>query len=278
MRSIGATERIFDILRSHRPAEEGAGSLQLSGQLALRDVRFAYPERPDVLALDGISFTAHAGEKVALVGASGSGKSTIAALLLGFYRPDEGAILFDGLDAGGLPVAGVREHIAIVEQEPSLFSGTIAENIAFALPGRHASMEEIIAAARLANAHDFISSFPEGYRTLVGERGVQLSGGQKQRVAIARAALRNPRILILDEATSALDAASEQLVQRALDQLMQGRTTLIIAHRFSTILKADRILVMEQGRLHQQGSHRDLMQQADGLYLQLMKSQLSQAG
>ncbi len=278
MRSIGATERVFDILRSQLPAGDGAATLHLSGQFAFRDVRFAYPERADLLALDGISFGVQAGEKIALVGASGAGKSTIAALLLGFYRPDGGAILFDGQDANGLALAAVRDHIAIVEQEPSLFSGTIADNIAFALPAGRAGMDEIVAAARLANAHDFIEAFPAGYQTLVGERGIQLSGGQKQRVAIARAALRNPRILILDEATSALDAASEQLVQRALDQLMVGRTTLIIAHRFSTIMKADRILVMERGRLCQQGSHEELMRQPDGLYLHLMQHQVSLAG
>jgi ATP-binding cassette, subfamily B, bacterial len=277
MRSIGATERIFEILRAHRPAAAPASGLQLSGALAFRDVHFAYPERPDVLALQGMSFTVRAGEKLALVGSSGAGKSTIASLLLGYYPPTSGSIAFDGLDAAALAVADVRRHIAFVEQEPSLFSGTIAENIAFALPGRQASMEEVVAAARLANAHDFISAFPAGYDTLVGERGVQLSGGQKQRVAIARAVLRNPRILVLDEATSALDAVSEQLVQRALDKLMEGRTTLIIAHRFSTILKADRILVLDQGRLRQQGSHADLVQETDGLYFHLMRSQMAGA-
>lgn len=274
LRSIGATERIFDILHAHRPPAPAGGRLQLGGNVDLRDVGFVYPERPDALALDQVSFSLRAGEKVALVGSSGAGKSTIAALLLGLYRPSAGVIAFDGRDAAGLALADIRRHIALVEQEPSLFSGTIAENIAFALPERAASPEEVMAAARLANAHDFIAAFPDGYQTLVGERGVQLSGGQKQRVAIARAALRNPRILILDEATSALDAAGEQLVQRALDQLMQGRTTLIIAHRFSTIMKADRILVMAQGRLCQQGSHAELSQQAGGLYLDLMRNQL----
>lgn len=274
MRSIGATERIVDILHREPPPAAAGGALQLRGDLAFRAVSFAYPERPHVQALAEVSFALRAGEKIALVGASGSGKSTIAALLLGWYTPSAGAIVFDGRDAAGLALADIRRHIGLVEQEPSLFSGTIAENIAFALPERAASLEEVMAAARLANAHDFISAFPDGYATLVGERGVQLSGGQKQRVAIARAALRNPRILILDEATSALDAASEQQVQRALDQLMQGRTTLIIAHRFSTIMKADRVLVMAGGRLCQQGSHAELSQQPDGCYLGLMRNQL----
>jgi ATP-binding cassette subfamily B protein len=174
-----------------------------------------------------------------------------------------------------LGVTQLRRQMAVVEQEPALFSGSIADNIAFAVPDRQVTRDEMLAAARLAHAHDFIAAFPDGYETLVGERGVQLSGGQKQRIAIARAILRAPKILILDEATSALDAASEQQVQLALDTLMQGRTTIIIAHRFSTIVKADRIIVMDKGRICQQGTHAELLR-AGGQYARLMQQQLSQ--
>ncbi|UQV43918.1 ATP-binding cassette domain-containing protein [Janthinobacterium lividum] len=214
-------------------------------------------------------------KKIALVGASGAGKSTIASLVLGHYQPDAGSLQFDGIDARVLGVAQLRRQMAVVEQEPALFSGSIGDNIGFAVPDRQVTREEMVAAARLAHAHDFIAAFPDGYETLVGERGVQLSGGQKQRIAIARAILRAPKILILDEATSALDAASEQQVQRALDTLMQGRTTIIIAHRFSTIVKADRIIVMDQGRICQQGTHAELLR-AGGQYARLMQQQLSQ--
>ncbi|PHV08473.1 ABC transporter permease [Janthinobacterium sp. BJB412] len=276
MRSIGATERVFEIIDS-APEDEGAAGagLQLQGRIAFDGVSFAYPERPGRAALDDVSFAIGAGEKVALVGASGAGKSTIASLLLGFYRPDAGTIRFDGQAAHALALADIRANIAIVEQEPSLFSGSIGENIAFAVAGRAVAPAEVEAAARLANAHDFIAAFPQGYDTIVGDRGVQLSGGQKQRVAIARALLRDPRILILDEATSALDSASELLVQTALEQLMRGRTTIIIAHRYSTIVKADRVLVLRQGAVAQQGTHAELLRQRDGLYFQLMENQLA---
>jgi ATP-binding cassette subfamily B protein len=226
-------------------------------------------------ALDGVSLSIRAGEKIALVGASGAGKSTIASLVLGHYQPGAGSLLFDGIDARVLGLAQLRRQMAVVEQEPALFSGSIADNIAFAVPDRQVTREAMLAAARLAHAHDFIEAFPDGYDTVVGERGVQLSGGQKQRIAIARAILRAPKILILDEATSALDAASEQLVQQALDTLMQGRTTIIIAHRFSTIVKADRIIVMQDGRICQQGTHAELLR-AGGQYARLMQQQLSQ--
>ena len=280
MRTIGATERVFEIIESGAPLEpqpvpSPPAPLNLRGDLSFRDVCFVYPERPEKLALDGVSFAIAAGESVALVGASGAGKSTIASMILGFYRPDRGCIAFDGMPSELLPLAAVRAHIAIVEQEPSLFSGSIFENIAFAAPDREVTRAEVADAARLANAHDFIEGFPQGYDTVVGERGVQLSGGQKQRIAIARALLRNPRILILDEATSALDSASELLVQQALDKLMEGRTTIVIAHRYSTIVKADRVLVLEQGAIVQQGPHAELIGQRNGLYFHLMENQLS---
>ncbi|OEZ59047.1 ABC transporter ATP-binding protein [Duganella sp. HH105] len=277
MRTIGATERVFEIIGSEpqpQASQQPADAVVLRGELAFRDVGFVYPERPEKLALDHVSFSIAAGENVALVGASGAGKSTIASMILGFYQPDSGGIAFDGVPAEQLDLAGVRAHIAIVEQEPSLFSGSIFENIAFALPDREVTRAEVVDAARLANAHDFIEGFPHGYDTVVGERGVQLSGGQKQRIAIARAVLRDPKILILDEATSALDAASEQQVQQALDTLMAGRTTIVIAHRYSTIVKADRVLVLEHGAVVQSGPHAQLIEQRDGVYFHLMKSQL----
>ncbi|MQA41682.1 ABC transporter ATP-binding protein [Rugamonas aquatica] len=279
MRTIGATERVFEIIGSEAQASQPqpADAAALRGALAFRDVSFVYPERPEKQALDHVSFAIAAGESIALVGASGAGKSTIASMILGFYRPDSGSIAFDGVPAEQLDLAGVRAHIAIVEQEPSLFSGSIFENIAFALPDREVTRAEVADAARLANAHDFIEGFPHGYDTVVGERGVQLSGGQKQRIAIARALLRDPKILILDEATSALDAASEQLVQQALDTLMAGRTTVVIAHRYSTIVKADRVLVLAQGAVVQSGAHAELIAQRSGPYFHLMKSQLPAA-
>ncbi|MFL6657142.1 MAG: ABC transporter ATP-binding protein [Massilia sp.] len=275
MRTIGATARVFEIIDSEAgERDEGNVLAGMQGGVAFRDLVFSYPERPQSRALDGVSFQIAAGEKVALVGASGAGKSTVANLILRFYQPDSGMVLFDGHDAQRLSKASVRAHLAIVEQEPSLFSGSIFDNIAFALDERIASRAEVAEAARLANAHDFIAAFPDGYDTLVGDRGVQLSGGQKQRIAIARAVLRDPRILILDEATSALDAASERQVQQALDTLMEGRTTIIIAHRYSTIIKADRALVFAQGRLVQQGAHAALMHETDGVYHNLMANQL----
>jgi ATP-binding cassette subfamily B protein len=275
MRTLGATDRIFEILDAPRPAAAGAAH-HLAGQVALEDLTFRYPQRPAVDALAGISLSVASGERVALVGASGAGKSTIASLILGHYQPNAGRLRFDGVDAAGLDLAVVRRQLAIVEQEPALLSGTIAENIGFAVAERTVPLAEVIAAARQANAHEFISAFPDGYETVVGERGVQLSGGQKQRIAIARALLRDPKILILDEATSALDAAAEAAVQAALTTLMRNRTVIIIAHRLSTIAHADRIVVLEQGAIVQQGSHHALMRQPDGPYVRLVRHQLAQ--
>lgn len=274
MRTLGATDRIFELLRMVPAPEGGAQPPALSGRIAFEDVGFRYPQRPAQAALNGVSLDIAPGETVALVGHSGAGKSTIANLLLGHYAPAEGRILFDGFDAAALAPAALRRHVALVEQEPSLFSGTIADNIRFAVPEREVTQAEIEAAARHAQAHDFIRTFPDGYATVVGERGVQLSGGQKQRIAIARAMLRDPAILILDEATSALDAASETLVQTGLDKLMEGRTTIVIAHRLSTIVNADRIVVLAGGRVCQQGRHAELLGETDGPYAELMRHQL----
>jgi ATP-binding cassette subfamily B protein len=237
----------------------------------LREVSFAYPSRKDMPVLREVSLALMPGEVVALVGPSGSGKSTIAGLLLRLYDPAEGAIMLDGKDLRELSPEWLRQNVGVVAQEPLLFSCSVAENIRY---GRtDATDEEVIAAAKMANAHEFVAKFPEGYATLVGERGVKLSGGQKQRVAIARAVLKNPRILILDEATSALDAESEHLVKEALERLMQGRTTLVIAHRLSTVKGADRVVVLQDGAIVQSGDHASLMQ-ADGLYRRLVERQL----
>ncbi|HSY76614.1 MAG TPA: ATP-binding cassette domain-containing protein, partial [Bacteroidia bacterium] len=211
------------------------------------------------------------GETIAIVGPSGAGKSTLVQLLLRFYDPVGGIISIDGKNSKEYPLTQLRSQMALVPQEVLLFGGTIKENILY---GKHdATDEEVMEAARKANAHDFIMSFPEKYNTIVGERGVSLSGGQRQRIAIARAVLRNPAILILDEATSSLDSESERLVQEALDKLMEGRTSFVIAHRLSTIRKADKILVLEKGRLKEIGNHEQLMQINDGLYRSLSKLQ-----
>ena len=273
MRTVGATSKIFNLMSD---AEHSGGSQrrEIDGSIQFQNLSFSYPERPEHCALQQLSFSIQPGEKVALVGQSGAGKSTVVALLMGFYQPQQGQIIFGSENLTDLDAAFLRQQIAVVEQEPSLFSGSIVENIAFAVAERDVSNAEVIKAATLACADEFIRRFPQGYQTQVGEHGAQLSGGQKQRIAIARAILRNPRVLILDEATSALDAASETLVQRALDYLMQDRTTLIIAHRFSTITRADKVLVLEQGRLVQEGRPQHLSAQQKGAFYQLMSMQL----
>jgi ATP-binding cassette subfamily B protein len=272
MKALGAAERVFELL-DRAPSMPREGGLELAkpvGTIELRGVAFRYPARRDLEVLKGVDLEVRPGEVVALVGPSGAGKSTIAALVMRLYDPDAGSVLFDGHDLRELDPTSLRRQIGVVSQEPMLFSSTIAENIRY---GREtATDEELYAAARAANAHDFIMSFPEGYKTRVGERGVQLSGGQKQRVAIARAVLKDPRVLVLDEATSALDAESEHLVKEALDRLRRGRTTLIIAHRLSTVKDADRVLVMEGGRVVQSGDHATLLAE-DGLYRRLVERQ-----
>ena len=217
--------------------------------------------------LKGITLEAQAGEKIALVGPSGSGKSTLISLLLRLYDPTVGRVLIDGQDARELPLAGLRAQMSLVSQEVLLFGGSLAENIAYGRPG--ASISEIEDAARRANAHDFIIGFPEGYSTTVGDRGIRLSGGQRQRIAIARALLKNPAILLLDEGTSALDSESEQLIQAALETLMAGRTSFIIAHRLATIRNADRIVVVVEGRVVESGTHEVLQAIPDGVYRRL---------
>ncbi|MGK3961141.1 ABC transporter ATP-binding protein [Sorangium sp. So ce118] len=276
MRALGSAERVFELL-DREPAMPLSGGVEpaaVQGRLELERVGFSYPARRDVPVLKGIDLSVRPGEVIALVGSSGAGKSTIASLLMRLYDPDEGRILLDGHDLRALSPSWLRRQIGIVAQEPILFATSVADNIRY---GRaSASDEEVEAAARAANAHDFILRFPEGYRTLVGERGVQLSGGQKQRVAIARAVLKDPRLLVLDEATSALDTESEHLVKAALDTLMKGRTTLIIAHRLSTVMGADRVLVMDGGRIVQSGAHAALVAQ-DGLYRRLVERQFVSA-
>jgi len=237
-------------------------------------VNFRYPARPEVAVLHDITLAARPGERIALVGPSGAGKSTLTALLLRFYDPEKGRLLIDGRDAREYPLAWLRGQMAIVPQDILLFGGTIAENIVYGRPGADAAA--IREAARLANADEFISAFPEGYDTLVGDRGIKLSGGQRQRVAIARAILKNPAILILDEATSSLDSESERLVQVALDRLMAGRTTFIVAHRLATIRTADKIAVIEAGRVVEFGNHEQLSANPEGLYRRLSALQFGQ--
>ena len=233
---------------------------------------FRYPSRPDVEVLRGFRLAARAGQRVALVGPSGAGKSTVASLLLRFYEPERGRVVIDGRDARDYGLRELRGRMAIVPQDVLLFGGAIHDNIAYGRPG--ATDAEVIEAARKANAHDFISAFPEGYATRVGERGVQLSGGQRQRVAIARAILRDPAILILVEATSSLESESESLVLQALDRLMEGRTSLVIAHRLSTVRSADRIFVLKDGSVVEEGTHDELLARPEGVYRTLSLLQL----
>lgn len=267
----GATERIREILAADPEDARPSGDFLPTGSMSVRDLVFAYPSRPETKVLDGLGFEISAGERIAIVGPSGSGKSTLFSLLLGFYDGNEGGVYFDGKAAADIPVADRRAAMAVVPQEVLLFGGTIRENIAYGKPG--ASEEEITAAAKKANAHEFISAFPEAYEAMVGPRGVKLSGGQRQRIAIARAVLADPKILLLDEATSALDSESERLVQEALDELMKGRTSLIIAHRLGTVKSADRIMVLNDGKITEAGTHGELMEE-QGTYRLLAETQL----
>lgn len=274
-KTIGATEDLFELLdQTKEPltAEQPKTIENFSGKIEFKNIEFSYPSRPDIQVLKGISFKVDHGEQVALVGPSGAGKSTIIQLIMQFYQPNSGEIRFDEKLSNTYKLADIRNQMAIVPQDVLLFGGTIRENIAYGKT--NASLEEIIEAAKKANAHDFIDSFPEKYETIVGERGIQLSGGQRQRVAIARAVLKNPRILLLDEATSSLDSESEKLVQQALEKLMEGRTSLIIAHRLSTIVNADSILVVDGGQIVEQGIHKDLINKSDSRYKQLSEFQL----
>jgi ATP-binding cassette subfamily B protein len=273
MSAFGASGRIFELLE--KPIEErniGKDTLH-QGMIEFKDVTFSYPARQDFPILRGVNFTIAPQETVAIVGPSGSGKSTIVQLLMRFYEPSSGQIFFDNEDSKKYSLKGLRTSIGLVSQEPVLVSESIFENIRYGKPT--ATEDEVLEAARKAFAHDFIRSFPDGYNTLVGERGVQLSGGQKQRVAIARAILKNPRILILDEATSSLDAESEHLVQKALEDQMGKRSTLVIAHRLSTVKRADKILVLQEGKIIQMGTHLELYKDEQGLYHKLVERQFN---
>jgi len=272
-KAIGSSERVLEILEEAAEPESGKVSDKFLGKIEFDQVKFRYPTRPEIEVLKSISFTINPGEKVALAGHSGAGKSTIIQLLLRFYEVENGAIRVDDRDVKDWYLKSLRSKIGIVPQEVLLFGGSIRENIAYAKPD--ATEEEIILAAKKANAWQFISQFPEGLETLVGERGVKLSGGQRQRVAIARAILKDPAILILDEATSSLDAESESLVQQALDELMKGRTTLIIAHRLATIRKVDRIYVLSEGKIVEEGTHQELVKEENGFYSNLVRLQFA---
>ena len=276
-RAAGATERLVELLGAEDDVRDPDAPRALpnprAGSVAFEDVRFSYPARPDTAALDRVSFDVRPGETVALVGPSGAGKSTIFQLLLRFYDPQSGHIRIDGEDVAKMERKDFRQCIALVPQDPVIFAATARENIRFGKPG--ATDSEIDAAARAAAAHDFLADLPNGYDTWVGERGVMLSGGQKQRIAIARAILRDAPILLLDEATSALDAESEQLVQRAVEALSRDRTTLIVAHRLATVKAADRILVLDAGRIAAEGSHAKLVAEG-GLYARLARLQFTE--
>jgi ATP-binding cassette subfamily B protein len=272
-KAIGATQRVRELLRETGEVEVLLGHAptsilpRLRGDIVFENVHFSYPSRQGVEVLHAINLAATSGQRIALVGPSGAGKSTLISLLLRLYDPSSGRLLIDGRDARDYRLAELRGQMSMVPQEVLLFGGSIAENIAYGKPG--ASAHEIEQAARQANAHEFIQGFPERYATLVGERGIKLSGGQRQRVAIARAILKNPAILILDEATSSLDSESERLIQEALETLMQGRTSFIIAHRLATVRHVDRIIVIAGGRVVESGTHEELQAVADGTYRRL---------
>lgn len=274
-KAVGATERLLEII------EEKTEDLSLTTStkegtlesIAFKNTSFSYPSRSDVEVLNDINFSIKRGEKVAIVGPSGSGKSTITNLLLQFYRNYDGSILLNGKELKNKPLNSIRQHMGIVPQEVLLFGGTIRENIAYG--NTNASQEEIESAAKIANAEEFIVRFPEGYDTIVGERGVQLSGGQRQRIAIARAVLRDPELLILDEATSSLDSSSEALIQDALEKVMADRTNLIIAHRLSTVKNADKIVVLYNGKIEEVGTHEELIALENGKYKELSQVQLT---
>ncbi len=278
-KTIGASDRILEILGD--PSEidltrDSSASAVSFGQIKVQNLEFSYPSRPSVQIIKGINFTIEPGQKVAIVGTSGTGKSTLAQLFMRFYEPNAGSISLGDRTIADIDITEWRKMVALVPQEVLLFGGTIRENIAYGKPG--ATQAEIESAAELAYAKEFVESFPEKWDTMVGERGVKLSGGQRQRIAIARAILKNPKFLLLDEATSALDSESEKWVQSALEELMKNRTSLIIAHRLSTIRSADLIIVMEEGRIVESGSHEELMKKKSGIYQNMVKLQTEHLG
>ena len=276
-KAVGATERVFELLEE-TPEEINANQKttsieKIKGNVSFHNVAFSYPSRKEIEVLKDVNFTAEFGQKIAIVGPSGAGKSTISSLLLRFYDITSGEILVDGKSIYDYDLENLRGNMSIVPQDVILFGGTIRENIAYGKPD--ASDEEIMLAAKQANALNFVEGFPEKFETLVGERGVKLSGGQRQRIAIARALLKNPSILILDEATSSLDSESEKLVQEALEVLMEGRTSIIIAHRLSTIRNADKILVLDNGKITEEGTHQELINLENGTYKNLSNLQFT---
>lgn len=275
-KGTSALKSVFQILQRETKMDpenpDGIKAEKINGEIEFKQVYFIYPARPKQIILRGLDLKIEAAKFVALVGRSGSGKSTIIRLIEGFYDTLSGSIEVDGIDIMRYNLRALRSHIALVSQEPTLFAGTIRDNIAYAK--QNATEAEITEASSIANAHEFISSLRDGYETYCGERGVQLSGGQKQRIALARAILKNPAILLLDEATSALDVNSEKLVQEALERTMSGRTSLVLAHRLSTIQKADKIVVIDRGRVIEEGNHSELLALGEkGAYYALVKLQ-----
>lgn len=273
-KTIGATQRVRELMAMEGESlqESTETKERINGEIEFKEVEFAYPSRKEIQVLKGISFTASKGQQIAIVGGSGGGKSTIAAMIMRFYNADKGDIFIDGKSIMAYELNYLRTQIAYVPQDVILFGGTIYENILYGKPD--ATREEVVMAAKKANALQFIESFPEKFETLVGERGIQLSGGQKQRIAIARAVIKNPAILVLDEATSALDSESELLVQEALDDLMQNRTSIVIAHRLSTIRNADQIIVLNKGQIAEKGKHDELLKIEKGVYRSLTELQI----